>query len=159
MPVCYSGRTESFPPTQPNTPAASSPSTFSRKYYYVYYFYSGLISIVLEPATPVPQERPAPVSPLATYKRLGKRKRGQIEVDPFLIDAAPKRKRPITEQFDLLMKLDGFTGNPGLTTTQLKALLTRCECGLTMTKRVYDEHDCMLSDAAHEVIDLTTLSD
>ena len=155
----YSGRAESFPPTQPNTPAVSSPSTFSRKYYYVHYFYSGLISIVLEPATPVPQERPAPVSPLATYKRLGKRKRGQIEVDPFLIDAAPKRKRPITEQFDLLMKLDGFTGNPGLTTTQLKALLTRCECGLTMTKRVYDEHDCMLSDAAHEVIDLTTLSD
>jgi len=125
----------------------------TRKYYYLSYFDSRLILVALEPTTPVPRGLAGPASPL-THKQSGKRKRSETDFDPFAIDPGPKRKRLIKmDQFNLLMKLDVLM-DPGLTTRQLKMLLTRCECGLTMTKRVYDDHQCMLDD---EVIDLTTL--
>jgi len=83
----------------------------------------------------------------------GKRKRAEVDFDPFVVTPAPKCKKPVKlSQFTLLMKLDSLS-ELGLTTKQLKMLLTWCECGLTMTKRVYEDHECMGSD--REVIDLT----
>lgn len=140
IPLVYSGRAESFPPTQPNTPASSPLNS---------------AGTVLE--TPVGQVGsngpPAWVSPKAG-KSAGKRKRTEVDFDLFVVTPAPKRRQPVKlSPFTLLMKLDSLS-EPGLTTKQLKALLTRCECGLTMTKRVYEDHECML-DSDREVIDLT----
>ncbi|KAF9239167.1 hypothetical protein BU15DRAFT_21109, partial [Melanogaster broomeanus] len=90
---------------------------------------------------------------------LGKRKRGEVDFDPFVVPRAPKcqQRQAATSQFAMLMKLDAWA-RPGLTARQLKALLTKCECGLIMTRRVYEDHECFL-DPEHEVIDLTTWDD
>jgi hypothetical protein len=58
------------------------------------------------------------------------------------------------------MRLD--TGyNPGLTSAQLQDLLATCDaCELVMTRRVFQNHDCVVPGvAAGEVIDLTIDSD
>ncbi|KAF9243077.1 hypothetical protein BU15DRAFT_43237 [Melanogaster broomeanus] len=94
------------------------------------------------------------MQPLHTNVHLGKRKRRAVDFDPFVVPRAPKRQQPAKmNEFTLWMKLDSFV-QPGLTDKQLKSLLVRCECGLTMTRRVYDDHECFLA-LDHEVIDLT----
>ena len=87
-------------------------------------------------------------------KSAGKRRRLEVDFDPFVVTPAPKHRQPVKlSPFTLLMKLDSLS-ELGLTTKQLKALLTQCECGLMMTKQVYEDHECML-DSDREVIDLT----
>lgn len=96
---------------------------------------------------------PAWVS-LKAGKSAGKRKRTEVDFDPFMVTPAPKCRQPVKlSPFTLLMKLDSLS-KLGLTMKQLKALLTWCECGLMMTKQVYEDHECML-DSDHKVIDLT----
>ncbi|KIK92912.1 hypothetical protein PAXRUDRAFT_547218 [Paxillus rubicundulus Ve08.2h10] len=86
---------------------------------------------------------------------LGKRKRSErgseVDFDPVVIPQGPKRPAKINE-WSLLMKLIGSGVGPGLTAKRVKTLLTKCECGLIMTRGAYDDHDCLLDLG---VIDLT----
>ncbi|KAL4068922.1 hypothetical protein V8B97DRAFT_2024582 [Scleroderma yunnanense] len=139
-----------FPPTEPNTPA-SSPLNLTGT------VTTGLTLALLVLKTPAGQVGPyGPtlwVSPKAG-KPAGKRKRAEVKFDPFVVTPTPKCTQPVQlSPFTLLMKLDSFF-KPGLMMKQLKALLTWCECGLIMTKWVYEVHECML-DSNCEVIDLT----
>ena len=47
---------------------------------------------------------------------------------------------------DLLERLDAT----GITQTEFKNIIVMCECGLVVTRRAFNEHDCR-----NEVIDLT----
>lgn len=42
---------------------------------------------------------------------------------------------------DRLLKLDSYT-QPGLLEADFMALFSRCTCGLFMTRRVFDNHEC-----------------
>jgi hypothetical protein len=65
------------------------------------------------------------------------------------------------EVFELVLRLDsGY--NAGLTAAELQGLLAICDnCGLIMTRRVFQSHDCAVSRLGidDEVIDLTVDSD
>ncbi|KIJ69918.1 hypothetical protein HYDPIDRAFT_104581 [Hydnomerulius pinastri MD-312] len=141
------------PPTPPNTPASSPFSagfTLHRTASATSLDSVAATDIVGEPETPMagPSGNPYPTV------CLGKRRRAEVNFDPFVVSPAPRRQRPAkVNEFAMLMKLDAFN-QPGLTVRQLKSLLTKCECGLIMTRRVYEEHDCVL-EFEQEVIDLT----
>ena len=79
-----------------------------------------------------------------------------MDFDPFVVPPGPKRpKAEEQSEFKLWMKLDSCM-EPGLMDTELKFLLARCKCGLTMTRRVYNDHECLrVVSLDHEVIDLT----
>ncbi|KAF8835118.1 hypothetical protein BDN67DRAFT_984835 [Paxillus ammoniavirescens] len=100
-------------------------------------------------------ETPTPGSSRNTYPTtyLGKRRRVEEEFNLFIVQTAPKRQPGKINEFSMLMQLDAFN-QPGLMVRQVKALLTKCQCGLIMTRRVYKEHDCVL-EFDGEVIDLT----
>jgi hypothetical protein len=51
---------------------------------------------------------------------------------------------------DLFLRLDSYV-RPGLTEKQLCSLITRCDCGMIMTRRVFEMHRCL----PQQVIDLT----
>jgi len=53
------------------------------------------------------------------------------------------------------MRLDSWT-QPGLTEAQFQALFARCACGLVMTRRIFEDHDCDMGlDESGIIIDLT----
>jgi hypothetical protein len=57
--------------------------------------------------------------------------------------------------FDLLLRLDAMI-QPGLTVHEFMDLFVICNrCGLVMTRRVFNSHDCVLLYEGVEVIDLT----
>jgi hypothetical protein len=57
--------------------------------------------------------------------------------------------------FDLLLRLDAMI-RPGLTVREFMDLFVRCNrCGLVMTRRVFNSHDCVLAYEGVEIIDLT----
>jgi hypothetical protein len=63
------------------------------------------------------------------------------------IKPAPDKKRTV---YDQLMKLYTWT-KPGLTEEEFRELFVKCECGLIMTVKVFDDHECRVI----KVIDLT----
>ncbi|KIK74873.1 hypothetical protein PAXRUDRAFT_174432 [Paxillus rubicundulus Ve08.2h10] len=135
-PVCFGGEAADYPPTQPNSPASNL--------------------ITPEPNN-LPVAGPSVLYPMTT--RLGKRRNAEVDFNPFMVPSTPKRQKPapgtVQSVFAMLMKLDDIS-QPGLTTRQLKALFTKCaECGLIMTRRTYEHHECNLDSERVEVIDLT----
>lgn len=68
------------------------------------------------------------------------------------IPSIPEYQRfsPRPDTFTLLLKLDSWR-TPGLSVAEFRNLFARCRCGLIMTRRVFDDHQC----APTEVIDLT----
>ncbi|KAG6913871.1 hypothetical protein DXG01_003762 [Tephrocybe rancida] len=101
------------------------------------------------PATPYP--RPASsVTPEPTQ-------RSAKNIDPFLLVPAvdpPARPRP-ESTFDSLMTLDSTTA-PGLTLQEFSKLFVRCRaCSLIMTRRVLEDHVCVVPSTPSDVIDLT----
>ncbi|KAF9230625.1 hypothetical protein BU15DRAFT_83399 [Melanogaster broomeanus] len=139
------------PPTQPNTPASSPLRTGTlHRVTSTASLDSVTVNDVHDPETPTA----GPSSNTYPAVRLGKRRRIEaVDFDPFIFPPAPKRQPGKISEFSMLMKLDAFN-QPGLTVRQMKLLLTKCECGLIMTRRVYEEHDCVL-DYERVVIDLT----
>jgi hypothetical protein len=57
---------------------------------------------------------------------------------------------------DLLFKLDSWV-QPGLTEAEFRELFASCQCGLIMTRRVFEEHECLRDGI--DIIDLTGDSD
>ncbi|KAF9232364.1 hypothetical protein BU15DRAFT_81328 [Melanogaster broomeanus] len=136
-------------PMQPNTPASSPFRAGTlRRITSTASMDSATISEVGDPETPT-----AGSSNAYPAVRLGKRRRMEVDFDPFVLPPPPKRQPGKLNEFSMLMKLDAFN-QPGLTVRQLKTLLTKCQCGLIMTRRVYEEHDCVL-EYERDVIDLT----
>jgi hypothetical protein len=59
---------------------------------------------------------------------------------------------------DLILRLDASI-NPGLTEAEFYDLFAKCHrCGLVMTRRVFQTHECIMDDEA-EVVDLTMEDD
>ncbi|KAF9235501.1 hypothetical protein BU15DRAFT_64765 [Melanogaster broomeanus] len=145
------------PPTQPNTPN-TSPFTprlagFHGSVSQEPSFVANLSENSSDPATPTPTAGSSNALPTHATIRLGKRKRANTDLDPFLVLPGPKRLEPVRiSDFTLLLKMDSFA-EPGLTAAQLKKILWHCDCGLMMTKRVYEIHECLMVEK--EVIDLT----
>jgi hypothetical protein len=54
---------------------------------------------------------------------------------------------------DKLLKLDSW-GRPGLQEAEFKKLFAQCVCGLVMTRRVFNDHDCAIT-----IVDLTSDND
>ncbi|KAH7904495.1 hypothetical protein BJ138DRAFT_1237321 [Hygrophoropsis aurantiaca] len=48
---------------------------------------------------------------------------------------------PEPSAWDLLMRLDSWQ-RPGLSVTEFKKLFRSCTCGLVMTERVFESHEC-----------------
>ena len=72
---------------------------------------------------------------------------------------APPRLSPTP--FDRLMELDCWS-RPGLTDAQFRDLFAKCTCGLVMTRRSFNNHECLENagvDDGRAVIDLTNDSD
>jgi hypothetical protein len=73
----------------------------------------------------------------------------------------PAKSRPIrhpatfSEKF---VKLNSW-GQAGLHEREFKKLFAKCICGLVMTTRVFQGHDCAITAAPHTIIDLTTDDD
>lgn len=62
---------------------------------------------------------------------------------------------------DQLLRLDSSI-RPGLTAVEFKRLFAKCRCGLIMTRRVIEDHECariITVQPQGAVIDLTTTSD
>ncbi|KAH7919884.1 hypothetical protein BV22DRAFT_1050764 [Leucogyrophana mollusca] len=55
------------------------------------------------------------------------------------VSAAPDKED--MSQWDLLMKMDSWQ-RPGISTAQFKQLFRSCACGLVMTERVFEWHEC-----------------
>jgi hypothetical protein len=72
------------------------------------------------------------------------------------LNARPSRRpATITEKF---LKLDSW-GRAGLRESEFKKLFAKCVCGLVMTRRVFQDHDCAITLVPNTVIDLTSESD
>ncbi|KIK75042.1 hypothetical protein PAXRUDRAFT_173980, partial [Paxillus rubicundulus Ve08.2h10] len=149
------------PPTLPNTPASSPFQALTGfTFHPAASTASDLVGsgassdLVGTAAGPLDPETPTPGSSRNTYATtyLGKR-RVEEEFNLFIVQTAPKRQPGKINEFSMLMQLDAFN-QPGLMDSQVKALLTKCQCGLRMTHRVYKEHNCVL-EFDGEVIDLT----
>ena len=73
----------------------------------------------------------------------------------------PVNSRPIrppamfSEKF---IKLDSWS-RAGLHESEFKKLFAKCICGLVMTTRVFQDHDCVVTVVPHTIIDLTTDDD
>lgn len=73
----------------------------------------------------------------------------------------PASSRPIrrpptfSEKF---VKLNSW-GQAGLCEREFKKLFANCICGLVMTTRVFQGHDCAVTAAPHTIIDLTADDD
>jgi hypothetical protein len=70
----------------------------------------------------------------------------------------PRPVRRPENTTDLLFRLDAIE-YAGLTDAELKALFSRCPCGLTMTRRAYRRHSCSDIPASRTrttVVDLTS---
>ncbi|KAH7917584.1 hypothetical protein BV22DRAFT_1135289 [Leucogyrophana mollusca] len=60
-------------------------------------------------------------------------------------------------QWDLLMRLDSWQ-RPGLSVAEFKKLFKSCTCGLVMTERVFEGHECariLQPEEAGILVDLT----
>jgi hypothetical protein len=62
------------------------------------------------------------------------------------------RPATFTERF---LKLDSWS-RAGLRESEFKKLFVKCVCGLVMTRRVFQDHDCAVTMIPHTVIDLTS---
>jgi hypothetical protein len=73
----------------------------------------------------------------------------------------PANPRPIrrpatfTEKF---LKLNSW-GQAGLREREFKKLFAKCVCGLVMTTRVFQDHDCVVTAVPHTIINLTSNND
>jgi hypothetical protein len=57
--------------------------------------------------------------------------------------------------FNLLLQLDSVV-NPGITQAQFRELFANCDrCGLVMTRRTFQCHDCVPQEREFDIIDLT----
>lgn len=85
-----------------------------------------------------------------------------VDVTEPVASAPPTRKRLPPTPFDLLMKLDSWD-RPGLTTEEFRSLFAKCTCGLVMTRRLFNYHECAENGehlcGERAIIDLTDLSD
>jgi hypothetical protein len=66
-----------------------------------------------------------------------------------------RRPATLSENF---FKLDSW-GRAGLRESEFKKLFAKCICGLVMTTRVFQDHDCAIAVVPHTIIDLTTDND
>jgi hypothetical protein len=63
-----------------------------------------------------------------------------------------RRSETFTEKY---LKLDSSWGRAGLRESEFKKLFAKCTCGLVMTTRVFQDHECAVAVVPHTVIDLT----
>ncbi|KAH7917880.1 hypothetical protein BV22DRAFT_1135036 [Leucogyrophana mollusca] len=72
------------------------------------------------------------------------------------VSTAP-REAENPSPWDLLMQLDSWQ-RPGLPVNQFRKLFKSCNCGLVMTERVFETHECariLHPDEVNTVVDLT----
>jgi hypothetical protein len=78
-----------------------------------------------------------------------------------MVASMPANSRPIrrpatfSEKF---IKLDSW-GRAGLRESEFRKLFAKCTCGLVMTTRVFQDHDCAITVVPPTIIDLTTDDD
>jgi hypothetical protein len=73
----------------------------------------------------------------------------------------PVNRRPARHpetSIDKFLKLDSW-GRAGLRETEFKKLFAKCACGLVMTRRVFQDHDCVVAVVPRTIIDLTSDND
>ncbi|KAH7905506.1 hypothetical protein BJ138DRAFT_1105928 [Hygrophoropsis aurantiaca] len=108
-------------PTEPNTPTSSQSPQGSAPYHIP--AIEGSDKLIPERCiTPTPATKG--LNAVANAVRLGKRKRAEVDVNPFIVQVTPKLRPPVKpDAFSLLMRLDSVTDG-GLTVKEFKNLLT-----------------------------------
>ena len=61
------------------------------------------------------------------------------------LPAHNKPARAFKSMVNQLLKLDSWAGGPGLPESDFKRLFAKCDCGLVMTRKVFEEHICTVT--------------
>jgi hypothetical protein len=78
-----------------------------------------------------------------------------VDVDVRMIRTCEPPELGAAAVFDRLLRLDTVI-QPGLTVREFLDLFAKCNrCGLVMTRRVFQSHDCIGAQAEVDVVDLT----